>query len=53
MPRPSFHRLTVAAVDRLCDDAAAVTFVIPDELAVAPSDEKLDEQWGAEEGEEQ
>jgi ring-1,2-phenylacetyl-CoA epoxidase subunit PaaE len=23
----------VAAVDRLCDDAAAVTFVVPDDLA--------------------
>jgi ring-1,2-phenylacetyl-CoA epoxidase subunit PaaE len=33
VPRPSFHRLTVAAVDRLCDDAAAVTFVVPDDLA--------------------
>lgn len=27
-----FHRLKVAAVERLCDDAAAVTFAIPDEL---------------------
>ena len=25
--------MTVAAVDRLCDDAAAVTFVVPDDLA--------------------
>ena len=33
MPRSSFHRLTVTAVDRLCDDAAAVTFTVPDELA--------------------
>ena len=33
MPRTSFHRLTVAAVDRLCEDAAAVTFAVPDDLA--------------------
>ena len=33
MPRTSFHRLTVGAVDRLCEDAAAVTFVVPDDLA--------------------
>ncbi|MFC7535605.1 1,2-phenylacetyl-CoA epoxidase subunit PaaE [Actinoplanes sp. GCM10030250] len=28
-----FHPLRVAAVDRLCDDAVAVTFAVPDELA--------------------
>lgn len=28
-----FHPLRVAAVDRLCDDAVAVTFDVPDELA--------------------
>ncbi|MGI9002052.1 MAG: 1,2-phenylacetyl-CoA epoxidase subunit PaaE [Pseudonocardia sp.] len=27
-----FHRLRVAAVERLCDDAVAVTFAVPDEL---------------------
>lgn len=32
MPRPAFHELSVAAVDRLCDDAVAVTFAVPDEL---------------------
>ncbi|GAA2213450.1 phenylacetate-CoA oxygenase/reductase subunit PaaK [Nonomuraea monospora] len=35
-PAPSraavFHPLTVAAVDRLCDDAAAITFAVPGEL---------------------
>ncbi|TDP97047.1 1,2-phenylacetyl-CoA epoxidase subunit PaaE [Labedaea rhizosphaerae] len=31
--RGGFHELTVAAVDRLCDDAVAVTFDVPDELA--------------------
>ncbi|MEV0676542.1 1,2-phenylacetyl-CoA epoxidase subunit PaaE [Actinosynnema sp. NPDC050436] len=31
MARPVFHKLTVAAVDRLCDDAVAVTFDVPDE----------------------
>lgn len=31
--RPDFHRLTVAAVDRLTDDSAAITFTVPDELA--------------------
>ncbi|GGV36143.1 phenylacetic acid degradation protein [Actinomadura cremea] len=31
--RPAvFHPLTVAAVDRLCDDAVAITFAVPDEL---------------------
>ena len=29
----SFHSLRVAQVDRLCDDAAAVTFDVPDDLA--------------------
>jgi ring-1,2-phenylacetyl-CoA epoxidase subunit PaaE len=32
-PRDSgFHRLTVSGVERLCDDAVAVTFAVPDEL---------------------
>src|SRR4029450_6238326 len=31
--RPQFHPLTVAQVDRLTDDAVAVTFDIPDHLA--------------------
>jgi ring-1,2-phenylacetyl-CoA epoxidase subunit PaaE len=31
--RPTFHPLTVAAVERLTDDAVAVTFAVPDELA--------------------
>ncbi|MFJ5263820.1 1,2-phenylacetyl-CoA epoxidase subunit PaaE [Streptomyces sp. NPDC088387] len=31
--RPAFHLLRVAAVERLCEDAAAVTFEIPDALA--------------------
>ena len=31
--RGGFHALRVAAVDRLCDDAVAVTFAVPDELA--------------------
>jgi ring-1,2-phenylacetyl-CoA epoxidase subunit PaaE len=31
--RPQFHPLTVAAVERLTDDAVAVTFDVPDELA--------------------
>ncbi|MBB5781353.1 1,2-phenylacetyl-CoA epoxidase subunit PaaE [Nonomuraea jabiensis] len=31
----SFHPLTVAAVDRLCEDAAAITFAVPDELREA------------------
>ncbi len=30
-----FHPLRVSSVDRLCDDAAAVTFDVPDELAEA------------------
>jgi ring-1,2-phenylacetyl-CoA epoxidase subunit PaaE len=32
---PAFHTLTVAAVDRLTDDAAAITFDVPAELADA------------------
>ncbi|MFC8069534.1 1,2-phenylacetyl-CoA epoxidase subunit PaaE [Streptomyces sp. NPDC057293] len=31
--RPAFHSLRVAAVERLCADAVAVSFEIPDELA--------------------
>ncbi|MDI6103400.1 phenylacetate-CoA oxygenase/reductase subunit PaaK [Actinoplanes sp. NEAU-A12] len=31
-PRTAFHPLRVAAVDRLCDDAVAVTFTVPEEL---------------------
>jgi ring-1,2-phenylacetyl-CoA epoxidase subunit PaaE len=31
-PRTAFHPLRVAAVERLCDDAVAVSFVVPDEL---------------------
>jgi ring-1,2-phenylacetyl-CoA epoxidase subunit PaaE len=30
--RGAFHELTVARVDRLCDDAAAITFHVPAEL---------------------
>ncbi len=33
MARPDFHALRVAAVDALTDDAAAVTFAVPDALA--------------------
>ena len=33
--RPAFHQLRVARVDRLTDDAAAVTFDVPAELATA------------------
>jgi ring-1,2-phenylacetyl-CoA epoxidase subunit PaaE len=33
--RGQFHRLTVAAVTRLCEDAVAVTFDVPPELAEA------------------
>ena len=33
--RPFFHELRVAAVDRLTDDAVAVTFQVPDELREA------------------
>ncbi len=32
MPRTEFTPLTVAAVDRLTDDSAAVTFAVPDDL---------------------
>ncbi|QKG26995.1 1,2-phenylacetyl-CoA epoxidase subunit PaaE [Actinomadura verrucosospora] len=31
----AFHALTVAAVDRLCEDAAAITFAVPAELREA------------------
>jgi ring-1,2-phenylacetyl-CoA epoxidase subunit PaaE len=31
-PRTAFHPLRVTAVERLCDDAVAVTFAVPDEL---------------------
>ncbi|SHE47044.1 1,2-phenylacetyl-CoA epoxidase subunit PaaE [Streptoalloteichus hindustanus] len=31
--RSTFHRLTVAGVDRLCADAVAVTFAVPPDLA--------------------
>ncbi|MFG2841971.1 1,2-phenylacetyl-CoA epoxidase subunit PaaE [Kitasatospora sp. NPDC048296] len=31
--RPSFHRLPIDRVERLCDDAVAVTFAVPDGLA--------------------
>lgn len=31
--RPTFHALPVARVDRLCGDAVAITFDVPDELA--------------------
>ncbi|MCW2828107.1 MAG: paaK, partial [Marmoricola sp.] len=34
-PRAPFHTLTVAAVDRLCDDAVAVTFDVPEALRSA------------------
>ncbi|WP_432902417.1 2Fe-2S iron-sulfur cluster-binding protein [Micromonospora matsumotoense] len=30
--RPAFHPLAVSAVDRLTDDAVAITFAVPDEL---------------------
>ena len=32
MARPTFHTLRVARVDRLCTDAVAITFDVPDEL---------------------
>ncbi|WP_432479491.1 1,2-phenylacetyl-CoA epoxidase subunit PaaE [Nocardioides sp. GXQ0305] len=35
MAAPAFHTLTVADVERLTDDAVAVTFDVPDELADA------------------
>ncbi|MBP0448267.1 MULTISPECIES: 1,2-phenylacetyl-CoA epoxidase subunit PaaE [unclassified Kitasatospora] len=31
--RPAFHHLRIAAVERLCEDAVAVTFEVPDGLA--------------------
>ncbi len=31
--RRQFHELTVASIERLCDDAVAVTFNVPDDLA--------------------
>src|SRR4029079_4280135 len=31
-PRGAFHTLTVARIERLCDDAVAVTFDVPEEL---------------------
>ncbi|MEV7923799.1 1,2-phenylacetyl-CoA epoxidase subunit PaaE [Kitasatospora sp. NPDC088779] len=31
--RPTFHRLRIERVERLCDDAVAVTFEVPDGLA--------------------
>jgi ring-1,2-phenylacetyl-CoA epoxidase subunit PaaE len=33
--RGEFHTLTVASVERLCDDAVAVTFEVPEELRAA------------------
>ncbi len=33
--RGAFHTLTVASVERLCDDAVAVTFEVPEELRAA------------------
>ena len=33
--RPVFHTLRVASVEPLCEDAAAVTFAVPDDLAAA------------------
>jgi ring-1,2-phenylacetyl-CoA epoxidase subunit PaaE len=33
--RAAFHTLTVDRVDRLCEDAVAVTFAVPDELRAA------------------
>ena len=33
--RGSFHTLAVASVERLCDDAVAVTFDVPDDLRAA------------------
>lgn len=35
MARPVFHTLRVAAVERLCDDAVAVTFAVPGDLTGA------------------
>ncbi|MGW2371229.1 1,2-phenylacetyl-CoA epoxidase subunit PaaE [Kitasatospora sp. NPDC001683] len=33
--RPSFHRLRIDRVERLCEDAVAVTFAVPDDLVAA------------------
>ncbi|WP_045693145.1 1,2-phenylacetyl-CoA epoxidase subunit PaaE [Streptomyces rubellomurinus] len=33
--RPVFHRLRIERVERLCEDAVAVTFAVPDDLARA------------------
>ncbi|MFJ3790006.1 1,2-phenylacetyl-CoA epoxidase subunit PaaE [Kitasatospora sp. NPDC090091] len=33
--RPAFHHLRIAEVERLCEDAVAVTFAVPDGLADA------------------
>src|SRR4051794_19770377 len=33
--RASFNRLRVARVERLCEDAAAITFDVPDELTAS------------------
>jgi ring-1,2-phenylacetyl-CoA epoxidase subunit PaaE len=33
MTRPTFHSLRVGRIDRLCGDAVAITFEVPDELA--------------------
>ncbi len=33
--RPTFHPLRIASVERLCDDAVAVTFAVPDGLTEA------------------
>jgi ring-1,2-phenylacetyl-CoA epoxidase subunit PaaE len=35
MPKPQFHPLRVAAVERLTDDSVAITFDVPPELAEA------------------
>ena len=37
MTRPTFHSLRVSKVDRLCGDAVAITFEVPDELAATYS----------------
>jgi ring-1,2-phenylacetyl-CoA epoxidase subunit PaaE len=33
--RPAFHTLRVASVESLCEDAAAITFAVPEQLATA------------------
>src|SRR5919198_5336545 len=33
MTRPAFHALRVAKIDRLCADAVAITFEVPEDLA--------------------